>query len=93
MAAPKTMPSTMPTVTAFSVNSAMSSLPDNSSSGCELTVAAATDTITDHPHVWQQAPVFRTVATQWTHQQVGQDPLITRRGKETTYRDFRLSEY
>lgn len=26
---------------------------------------------------------FSTVATQWTHQQVGQDPLITRRGKET----------
>jgi hypothetical protein len=29
-------------------------------------------------------PYFSTVATQWTHQQVGQDPLITRRGKETT---------
>jgi hypothetical protein len=27
---------------------------------------------------------FSTVATQWTYQQVGQDPLITRRGKETT---------
>ena len=27
---------------------------------------------------------FSTVATQWTFEQVGQDPLITRRGKETT---------
>ena len=27
---------------------------------------------------------FGTVATQWTVEQVGQDPLITRRGRETT---------
>lgn len=27
---------------------------------------------------------FSTVAAQWTHQQVGQDPLITRSGRETT---------
>jgi hypothetical protein len=27
---------------------------------------------------------FSTVATQWTFEQVGQDPLITRRGRETT---------
>lgn len=27
---------------------------------------------------------FRTIASQWTVEQVGQDPLITRRGRETT---------